>query len=70
VEDGAPRGGMHEADQIAPFEPMLHGREGALPVEAPDLLQDGFEADPVFVDRPELDLRLGEGRGHRAQQRP
>lgn len=40
---------MHEADEGAPLVAMLHGREGALPVEAPDFLQDGFEADAVFA---------------------
>jgi hypothetical protein len=26
-----------------------------------------LEPDPMFVDRPELDARVGEGRRHRAQ---
>src|SRR5690348_16036244 len=70
VRPGRIEGGMHEADQIAPIVAVLHGCEGALAVEAPDFLQDGFQADAMLVDRPELDVRLGEGGRHRPQQRP
>ena len=50
---------MHKADQIPPFIPMLDRRERALSVETPDLVQDRFQADAVFVDGPELDAGVG-----------
>ena len=54
-----PRGGMHKTDQIAPIVAVLDRCGGAHAVEAPGLVQNGFQADAVFVDRPELDARLG-----------
>ena len=55
MKDGAARGGMDEADEIAPLVAVLHGSEGALAVETPHLVQDRLQPDAVFVDRPELD---------------
>ena len=69
MKDGASRGGMDEAHQIAPFVAVLHGSEGTLAVDTPDLVQDGLQANAVFVDRPQLDGGVGEGRRHLAQQR-
>jgi hypothetical protein len=69
MEDGAARGGVDEADQVAPRVAVLDRRQWALPVEAPHRVQDGFQADAVLVDRPELDLRLGEGGRDLAQER-
>jgi len=61
MKDGAARGGMDEADEVAPVVPMLDRREGALPIEAPDFVQDRFQANAVLVDCPEFDGGLGEG---------
>lgn len=61
---------MDEADQVAPLVAVFDGREGALAVETPHLVQDGFEANAVLVGGPQFDLRLGEGGRDRAQQRP
>src|SRR5215472_9043884 len=49
MEDHPPGGRMHEADERAPGGAMLDGRERSLSIEAPDLLQDRFQADPVFI---------------------
>lgn len=69
VEDGATRGGLDKADQIAPLEAMLHWRERPLAVETPDLLEDRLQANAVFVDGPEFDLGVGEGGGNRLDER-
>ena len=69
MEDRAARGGMDEADQVAPRIAVLHRGERALAVETPDLVQDGLEPDAVLIGGPQLDLRLWEGRRDRAQQR-
>jgi hypothetical protein len=64
MEDGAPRGGMHEPDQVAPLEAVLDGGEGALSIEASDFVQDGREGDeanPVLIDSPGLEHSLREG---------
>ncbi len=69
MKDRAARGGMDKADEIAPLVAVLHGSEGTLPVETPDLVQDRLEPDAVFVDRPELDLRVREGGRDLAEER-
>ncbi len=61
MEDGAPGGGMDEADEVAPREAVLDRREGTLAVAAPHLMQDRLEANAVLVDRPQLDRRLRKG---------
>lgn len=70
MKDGPARGRMDEADEIAPLEPVLHGRSWALPIETPDLVQDRLEPDAVLVDRPQFDLCLRKGGRHLPQQRP
>jgi hypothetical protein len=66
---------MDEADEVAPRIAMLDRSErssGALAGDggqSPDLAQEWLESDPVFVNRPQLDGRLGEGGRDRAQQR-
>src|SRR5260370_33129007 len=67
MKDGAPRGGMHEADEGAPREAMLDRGQRALAVNTPDLVQDGLEANAMLVDRPELNLRVREGDRHLPQ---
>ncbi|HEV8193028.1 MAG TPA: hypothetical protein VGP82_16310 [Ktedonobacterales bacterium] len=47
MEERAPRGGMDDADEVAPFETMAHGSQGALPNRCPDPTQEGFEADRI-----------------------
>ena len=42
MKDRAPGGRMDEADEVAPFEPVLHGRQRTLAVEAPHFVQDGL----------------------------
>src|SRR5271165_5668163 len=70
MENAPPRGGMDKADQIAPVIAMLDRRNGALSVKAPDLLQDGLEADAVLIHRPQLDLRRGKGGRYGLDERP
>ena len=60
---------MDKADQVAPLVAVLDRSEGTLPVDTPDLVQDGLEPNAVFVHGPQLDERLRKGRGHLAQQR-
>jgi len=69
VKDGPARGGMHEPHHIAPVVAMLDRGGRALPVEAPDLLEDGFQPDAVLVGGPELDRRLREGGRDRLGER-
>jgi hypothetical protein len=69
VKDGPPRGGVHEADQIAPGIPMADQGNGALADRGPDPAQQRFEADPMLIDGPQFDLRLREGRRDRPQER-
>ena len=52
---------MDKADEIAPVVAMLDRRNGPLVVKAPDLLQNGLEADAVLIHRPQLHLGCGEG---------
>ena len=70
MEEGSARGGMHKADQIAPFEAVAHRSERSLPDRRPDPTQERLEANAMLVHRPQLDLRLREGGRHRAHQRP
>jgi len=62
---------MHKADEVAPGKAVLHGGDGPLPDRGPDAAQQGFEANTMFVGRPQLDLGVG-GRplAHGLQQRP
>ena len=68
VEDGparTDRGGMDEADEVAPLIAMLDRRVlRALAGKGPDLLEDGLQADAVLVQRPRRDHRLRMGSGH------
>jgi hypothetical protein len=48
---------------------MLHGGEGTLSVNTPDLLQDRFEADAVFVSGLYLDDAVRECSGDLTQER-
>lgn len=70
VKDGASRGRMDKADEIAPVIAVLDRRRGAVTVEAPDLLEDRLQADTVLIDRPELDARLRVGGRDRLDDRP
>ena len=66
----ATRGGMDEADEIAPLIAVLHRRDRTFSVEAPDLLEDGLQPDAMLVRGPELDLRSGEGGRDGLDKRP
>ena len=68
MEDGPAGRGLDEADQVAPLETMLHGRQWSLPIHAPDLAQEWLEPDPVFADGPQLDARVWESCCDRTQQ--
>jgi hypothetical protein len=46
---------------------VLHWRQGTPAVETPDFVQDRFQANAVFIHRPEFDLCLGKGRGNLPQ---
>ena len=70
VEERPSRTGMDKADEVAPGVAVLDRRDGPLPVEAPDFVQDGFQPDTVLVRRPELDLGVREGGGDRLDERP
>src|SRR5262249_51859337 len=65
----AARGGMDEADQIAPLEPMAHDGDRTVSNRRPDPSQERLQADTMLVDSPHLDLGVGEGGRHLPQQR-
>ena len=69
-EARAARRRLDEADDVAPRVTVRHGRAGALPVAAPDLVQDRLQPDAVFVGGPELDARLGVRGGDGLDERP
>lgn len=69
MEHGAPRGGMHEADQGAPGEPVLHPRHRPLADRRPDPPPERFQPDPMFVGRPQLDRGVRERGRDWAQDR-
>ena len=50
MEERAARGGMHEADEIAPGVAVLHRSDGALANRRPDPTQERLEADAMLVD--------------------
>jgi len=68
MKERASGGGMRKAHEVAPFVPMLDRSKRTLPVETPDVAQDRFEADALFVDSPQLDTRQRKCRRHLTQQ--
>ena len=58
-------GRVDEGEHVAPLEAVRHAHERPLPLARPDAAHDRFEAHPMFIGRPPLDLRLGKGRPHR-----
>jgi len=66
MKEGAPRGGMDEAHQIAPFEPVAYWGNRALANRRPDPAQQRFEANAMFVGGPELHPGVGKGGRHRS----
>jgi hypothetical protein len=52
---------MHKADEVAPGKAVVDQGNGPLADGSPDPTQQGLEADAVFIDGPQLDLRLGKG---------
>jgi len=69
MKECASRGGMDEAHQIPPGKAVLHGGDGPLANGRPDPPQERFEADAMFVSRPQLHLGVGKRRHHCLQQR-
>jgi hypothetical protein len=69
VEARAARGGVDEADELAPGEAVAHHGDGSVPFGRPDSPQERLEPDAVLVGGPQFDRRLGMGSGHRAYQR-
>ena len=49
------RGGPDEAVQIKPLVAVMATGDGAAAAGRPDLAQDRFQAEAVFVERPDLD---------------
>ena len=70
MEQSAPRGRMDEADEVAPGEAVLDNGGRPLADRRPDAAQQGFQANTMFVGRPQLDARLREGVGDRPQEWP
>lgn len=68
MEDRPPRSGMDEADEVTPFEAVAHSGNRTLSDRRPDAAQQRFQADAMFIGRPQLDLGVGKGAGHRPQQ--
>jgi len=56
---------MDEGEHVAPLETMLHAHDRSVPLARPDATHDRFEAHPMGIGRPPLDLRRGKGRPHR-----
>ena len=54
VKDRATRGGMDKADDVAPGKAMPHDRCGSLANRGPHSTQQRFQADSVFIHRPQL----------------
>ncbi len=67
MEDGAARGRMDEAADVAPGIVVLDWSDWPLAARRPDAAQDGLEANAMLVGRPELDARAGK-RGRQAPQ--
>jgi hypothetical protein len=49
------RGGPDEAVQIKPLVAVMATGDGAAATRRPDLAQDRFQAEAVFIERPDLD---------------
>ncbi len=60
---------MHKADEVAPREALFDWCDGTVPVAAPYLLEDRFQADAMLVDCPEFHRGRRKRRRHFPQQR-
>jgi hypothetical protein len=69
MKDRSARGRMYKTHEIAPRVAMLHGSQGALPVETPDFVQNRLEPNPMFIHRPQLDGGVREGGSDLTQER-
>src|SRR6476620_1954479 len=69
MEEGATRGGMDEAHQVAPGVAMLYRGNGALPDRRPDAAAERFQADAMLIRCPQFHCGVGKGDGNLAQQR-
>lgn len=70
VENGAPRGRMDEADEVAPRKTVLDGGGRTLANRCPDPPQEWFQADAMLVGGPDLDVSVRIRRGDGLDQRP
>jgi hypothetical protein len=70
VEDGAARGRMHKPDEVAPCEAVPHWCHRTLANRRPHAAQQRFQADAMFVGRPQLDACARKGGRDLAEQRP
>jgi hypothetical protein len=64
------RGGMDKANKVAPGKAVLDDGGRTLANGRPDAAQEWFQANAMFIGRPQFDRCLGEGAGHGLQQRP
>src|SRR5712692_1751369 len=69
MEEGPTGSRMDETHQVAPFEAVAHWSAGPLANRRPDAPEQRLEANTMFVGGPQLHLGVGEGGGHRLQQR-
>jgi len=69
MEDRASRGGMHEADEIAPGEAMLDDGGWTRATRRPDPAEQRLQADTVVIGGPQFTRRLGECIGDRPYER-
>ena len=51
-------GRLHEAPDVEPLVAVMAQCDGPLALGRPDPAQDGFQADPVLVHRPDFDDRV------------
>jgi hypothetical protein len=55
MKDSTARGRVDQADEIAPLVAVLDRSQRTLPLDRPNLVQDGLEAIAVFIHCPQLD---------------
>lgn len=69
LEERAPQGRRHLANEGAPGEAILDDGRRLLADRRPDRAEEGLEPDAMLIRGPQLDVRLWVGRGHRADER-
>lgn len=56
-----PYGGVDKPIHIEPLVALVEPDEGTLPFACPDAPDDRLEANPMFIHRPQLHLRVRMG---------